>query len=398
MSKSIALVSDKLAGAFGGAEAILFAAHELYPEAPIFTTALDRSILPAQYQDAHYETTFIQNLPFFEKLYKIYFPLMPLAHELLELQNYDVIFSSHHSVAKSIIPRPDAVHICYCHSPARYIWDMFWTYSKLNGFNSVQSMAVAAASQYIRLLDVTSANRVDHFLANSRYTAMRIKKFYNRDAEILYPPVNTERFQHVESQDYYLMTGRMVAYKGFELAVDAFNESGKILVIIGDGPEFKRLQAKAKSNVSLLGRVSDTTLQYHMNNCAGFVFPGKEDFGIVMAEAQAAGKPVIALNAGGALDIVRDRQSGILFESSTTASLNKAILEAEQTQWDHKYIAEDAKRFDKKSFKRRLKYLLENSHEFNSYQDMGPDANWQAQESTWNKGQADKVVKIGVNQ
>jgi glycosyltransferase involved in cell wall biosynthesis len=246
---------------------------------------------------------------------------------------------------------------------------MFWTYSQLNGFNSIQSMMVSAASQYIRMLDVTSANRVDHFLANSRYTAMRIKKFYNRDAEILHPPVNTERFKHKESQDYYLMTGRMVAYKGFELAVDAFNESGKRLVIIGDGPEYKKLKAKAEPNVELLGRVSDVDLQYYFNHCAGFIFPGKEDFGIVMAEAQAAGKPVIALRAGGALDIVRDRQSGVLFDSSTTASLNQAVQEAEATRWDHKFIAEDAKRFDKKAFKRRLKYLLENADEFNSYKE-----------------------------
>ncbi len=367
--KNIALVSDKLAGAFGGAEAILFAAHELYPEAPIFTTALDRTIIPARYQGADYRTTFIQQLPAFEKLYKVYYPLMTLAHELLELQEYDVIFSSHHSVAKSIIPRPDAVHICYCHSPARYIWDMFWTYSKLNGFNPLQSMMVAAMSQYIRVLDVSSANRVDHFVANSRYTAIRIKKFYNRDSEILHPPVNTERFKHIESQDYYLMTGRMVAYKGFELAVDAFNESGKRLVIIGDGPEYKRLKEKAKSNISMLGRVSDEELERYMNNCSGFVFPGKEDFGIVMAEAQAAGKPVIAFKAGGALDIVRDKQSGVLFDHLTTQSLNQAILEADSIFWDHRFIAEDAQRFNLTSFKERLSYLIENAEEFSSYKD-----------------------------
>jgi glycosyltransferase involved in cell wall biosynthesis len=366
-NKNVALVSDKLAGAFGGAEAILFAAHELYPEAPIYTTALDKSILPEKYLNAWYETTFIQKLPYFEKLYKIYFPLMPLAHEMLNLQHYDVIFSSHHSVAKGIIPRPDAVHLCYCHSPARYIWDMFWTYSSLNGLNSFQSLFIGAISQYLRQWDVVSANRVDHFLANSRYTAMRIGKFYNRDAEILHPPVDTERFRHVESQDFYLMTGRLVAYKGFELAVDSFNESGKRLVIIGDGPEYARLKAKANANVSLLGRVSDADVQYYMNHCAGFVFPGKEDFGIVMAEAQAAGKPVIALNAGGALDIVRDGDTGILFNTSTTSAVNAAIAEAEMKNWNHEFIARDAKRFSKEAFKSRLTYLFENADEFNSY-------------------------------
>ncbi|MBY0404634.1 MAG: glycosyltransferase [Cyanobacteria bacterium] len=363
-NKKIAIVSDKLAGAIGGAESILFIAHELYPTAPIFTTVLDRNIIPEKYKNAHYETTFIQNLPNFQKFYKIYFPLMPLAHELLQLQDYDVIFSSHHSVAKSIIPRPDAFHVCYCHSPARYIWDMFWTYSSLNGFNGFQNFFVAAASSYIRMLDVTSANRVDYFLANSKYTAQRIEKFYNRPSEILYPPVRTTKFHYEPSEGFYLMTGRMVAYKGFELAVDAFNANGKQLVIIGDGPEYQKLKAKAAPNVKLLGRVSEESLEYHMNHCKGFVFPGKEDFGIVMAEAQSAGKPVIGLKAGGALDIVVDGETGVLFENYTVEALNKAIALTEEISWDPKRIAENAQRFDENAFRERLHYILENSEAF----------------------------------
>lgn len=361
--KNIALVSDKLAGAFGGAEAILFAAHEIYPQAPIYTTAIDRSIIPEQYQNVCYKTTFIQKLPYFEKLYKLYFPLMPLAHELLELQEYDVIFSSHHSVAKGIIPRPDAIHICYCHSPARYIWDMFWTYSRLNGYNAPQSLLISLVSQYIRMWDVSSANRVDHFLANSRYTAQRIKKFYNRDAEILHPPVRTDKFHYEHSQDYYLMVGRLVAYKGFELAVEAFNESGKKLVIIGNGPEFKKLEAKAKPNIALLGKVSESDLEFYMNHCKAFIFPGREDFGIVMAEAQSAGKPVIALRAGGALDIVRDRETGVLYEINTIQGLNRAVQEAESLPWDHKAIENHASQFDQHHFKKRLQAILENADE-----------------------------------
>ncbi len=361
---NLALVSDKLAGAIGGAESILYSAHELYPKAPIYTTAIDWQIIPEAYRQADYRTTFIQNLPFFERLYKLYFPLMPLAHEMLDLQAYDVIFSSHYSVAKSIIPRPDAVHICYCHSPARYLWDMFWTYSNLNGMTGFQSYMMGLIAQYLRLLDVTSANRVDYFLANSRYTAQRIKKFYNRDAEILYPPVKTDRFHDEGSQDFYLMAGRLVAYKGYELAVQAFNASGKPLVIIGDGPLLKKLKAMAKSNVIFLGRVSDETLAEYMNHCRAFLLPGKEDFGIVMAEAQSAGKPVIALKAGGALDIVKDGETGILFETFSPQALNQAIEHSEDIVWSPMRIAEHAQQFDVSNFKTRLNDLLGNAQDF----------------------------------
>jgi glycosyltransferase involved in cell wall biosynthesis len=361
---NLAIISDKLAGAIAGAESILYMAHELYPEAPIYATTIDWRIIPEKYKNADYRTTFLQEFPWHEKLYKAYFPLMPLAHELLNLQEFDVLFSSHYSVAKGIIPRPDAVHICYCHSPARYIWDMFWTYASLNGLSGFQSFAVAAISQYLRIWDNSTAGRVDHFLANSRYTAQRIKRYYNREAEILYPPVYTNKFQHQGSDDYYLMVGRLVAYKGFELALEAFNESGKRLVIIGAGPELEALKAKAKPNVTLLGRVSDEVLIHHMNHCKGFVFGGKEDFGIVMAEAQSAGKPVIALKAGGALDIVKDNETGILFETADMDCLNQAIVLADQTQWNHVEIASHAKQFDSEKFRTRLKDILDHAHDY----------------------------------
>lgn len=357
---NLGIISDQLAGRIGGAESILFCLYDLFPDAPSFFTVYNRDILPERYKDREMHASFIQKLPFALKLYKAYFPFMPFAVELMEVQKFDVIFSSHHCVAKGIIPRPDAVHISYCHSPARYIWDLFWTYSKFNKFNEPQKILISAILQYIRMWDITCTNRIDYFLANSSYTAARIKKYYNRDSEVLFPPVNIDAFKNQGTDDFYLMVGRLVAYKGFEAAVDAFNESGKKLVIIGDGPEFDRLKSKAGKNISLLGSVPFEVLNKHMKTCKAFIYPGREDFGIVMAEAQAAGKPVIAIKAGGALDIVLDNETGLLIEETSIESLNQAVKRSELIDWDHNHISDTAKRFDKKVFCQRIKYLIEN--------------------------------------
>lgn len=358
-NKRVAIVSDKLAGAMGGAEAIVYAAHELYPEAPLYATVIDHDILPEHWKNLPYRTTFLQHWPMAKKKYKAYFPLMPLAHELLDLQEFDTIFSSHHSVAKGVIPRPDATHICYCHSPARYIWDLFWTYAELSNFNTAQKMMVGAMSQYLRMWDVTSSHRVTKFLANSAYTAQRIKLYYGRDADILHPPVRTTKFYNGEAEDFYLMLGRIVAYKGFGLAVDAFNDSGKKLVIIGDGPDKEELVAKAKSNITFLGRAPDDVMMDQMARCKGFVFPGKEDFGIVMVEAQSAGKPVIALGQGGALDIVRPDETGVLFNEPTIEELNVAIAKNDAMMWDQQAIQDHAEQFNEDLFKQKLQTYIE---------------------------------------
>jgi len=361
--KNIAIVTDQLAGGIGGAESITFTVAEMLPYADIFTTVCDLSILPENIKNRKIHSTFLQKFPFSTKLYKAYLPLMPTAIEYLDLQKYDIIFSSHHCVAKGIIPRPNAVHICYCHSPARYIWDMFWIYSDLNGFNKYKKLASFFLCNYLRMWDVTSANRVDYFIANSSYTAARISKFYNRRSRIIYPPVETKKFNCKESEDFYLMASRLVAYKRFDLAIQAFNESGKRLVIIGDGAEYEKLKAMAKPNVTLLGKVSSDVLIDYMSRCKGFIFPGKEDFGIVMVEAQASGKPVIAFRGGGAIDIILDNETGVMFNEQTTESLNDAVKRTESIKWDHKLIARHAKKFDKQRFIDKLDFLFKNAHQ-----------------------------------
>lgn len=362
-NKNLAIISDQLAGGIGGAESILFALYELFPEAPTYTTVYDKEIMPRQYKNKEIIASYIQNLPYSKKLYKAYLPLMPAAIEYFDVQKFDILFSSHHCVAKGIIPRPDAVHLCYCHSPARYIWDMFWTYSNLNNLSPVKKILTSLVSSYLRMWDVTSSCRVDYYLANSSYTAKRIKKFYNRESLILHPPVDINKFKNEETQDYYLMVGRLVAYKGFELAIEAFNESGKKLIIVGDGAEYYKLKEKANSNIVMTGKVSDPDLIKFMNNCKGFVFPGKEDFGIVMAEAQSAGKPVIAYEAGGALDIIKKDETGVFFKEQSVKSMNEAINRAETINWNHKLITAHSQKFDKNIFKEKINFLINNAFE-----------------------------------
>jgi len=359
--KKIAIVTDQISGGIGGAESITFSAARMYPDASMYATVVDESILPQDILKRGINTTFIQKLPMGKKHYKAYLPLMPTAIEYLDLQEYDIIFSSHHCVAKGVIPRPDAAHICYCHSPARYIWDLFWTYHNLNGVSRPASILSSFICNYLRVWDVASSARVDKYLANSSYTASRIKKFYNRDSEILYPPVDINKFSHEGYDDYYLMISRLVGYKRFDLAIEAFNQNGKNLVIIGDGVESEKFKQIAKPNIKLLGKVSDEILADYMNCCKGFVFPGKEDFGIVMAEAQAAGKPVIAFKGGGALDIVVDNETGILFEEQTAESLCRAIKASEKKEWDDKAIRKNAEKFDKNKFDKKLKEIIEST-------------------------------------
>jgi glycosyltransferase involved in cell wall biosynthesis len=359
-----AIISDQLAGGIGGAESLLWLAMDLLPQADVYTTVIRPEIIPSPYNKRTITPTWIQNLPNAAKWYKGYLPLMPLAIEMLDLQAYDVVLSMHHSMAKGVIVRPDALHVCYCNSPARYIWDMFWTYSEMNQFGPLKHLVVAALSHYLRMWDVTSAQRVDYFLANSSIIKQRVETFYNRPAEVLHPACDTNKFENLGTDDYYLMVGRLVAYKGFDLAVDVFNQLKLPLKIAGSGPELEALRAKAGPTVEVLGRVDEATLKTLVGRCKGFIYPGKEDFGIVMVEAQAAGKPVIALAAGGALDIVKHGETGWLAPHYTVEAFKKAVLEANQQVWDIQHITAHAENFSIEKFQHRLKEILDNPADY----------------------------------
>jgi glycosyltransferase involved in cell wall biosynthesis len=278
-------------------------------------------------------TTFIQNLPNADQNIQKYLPVLPLAIEQLDLRNYDVILSSSHAVAKGILASPDQLHICYCHTPMRYAWDLTFDYLKNSKLGTgVQGMLARYLLHRIRQWDVISANRVDFFVANSQHTARRIWRCYRRSAEVIYPPVNIERFSfQPQKEDFYLTVSRLVSYKQVSLIVKAFNQLGRELVVIGNGPELEQIKQLAKPNVKIMGAQPNAVVEQYMAQAKAFVYAACEDFGIALVEAQACGTPVIAYGAGGALETVLDIRShpqtgtGLLFPVQTAASLITAV-------------------------------------------------------------------------
>ena len=285
-------------------------------------------------------TTFLQHFPLARKGVQKYLPLLPFAIEQLDLRHYDVILSSSHAVAKGILVSPQQLHICYCHTPMRYAWDL--TFDYLNNSRLGQGI-IGIATRYIlhqlRQWDVISANRVDYFVANSRHTAQRIWRCYQRCAKVIYPPVNIERFSFQErKEDFYLVVSRLVSYKQVSLIVQAFNQLGKPLVIIGDGPDLRQIRKLAQPNIKVLGSQPNDVVEQYMSQAKAFVYAACEDFGIALVEAQACGTPVIAYRGGGALETVKDiaedqeMATGLLFFPQESGALIKAIEAFEQLQ------------------------------------------------------------------
>ncbi len=299
---------------YAGSEKVVEQILKIYPDADVFAVVdflrdEDRGFL----QGKRATTTFIQRLPGARKRYRSYLPLMPLAVEQLDLSSYDLVVSSSHAVAKGVITGPDQLHVSYVHSPMRYAWDMQHQYLAESGMERGLKGGIArAALHYLRQWDVRTANGVDAFIANSRFIARRINKVYRREADVIYPPVEVARFALKESKDdFYLTASRMVPYKKMPLIVEAFAKMpDKRLIVIGDGPEFAKVQAAAGPNVKLLGYQSDQVLVDHMQRAKAFVFAAEEDFGITPVEAQACGTPVIAFGRGGALETVLGEGSG----------------------------------------------------------------------------------------
>ncbi|MEA5598099.1 glycosyltransferase [Rivularia sp. UHCC 0363] len=308
-------------------------------------------------------TTFLQHFPAAKQGVQKYLPFLPLAIEQLDLRQYDVILSSSHAVAKGVLTTPDQIHICYCHSPMRYAWDLTFDYlreSKLG--KGMAGWATRYLLHSLRQWDVLSANRVDYFIANSAHTARRIWRCYRRDAAIIYPPVNTDDFPFLsQKQDFYLTVSRLVSYKQVTLIVKAFNKLNKPLVIIGTGNDMDKISKIAKSNIQILGWQPDDMVKKYMANARGFVYAACEDFGIALVEAQACGTPVIAYGAGGALETVRDIRShgdtgtGTFFNQQTEASLIEAVetFEANREKFNPEYAKKHAAQFSKQMFASR---------------------------------------------
>lgn len=332
----------------------------LFPQADIFTHVLDRSILPSDLAGKDIKTSFIDNLPRARRWYKNYLPLMPIALEQIDLRGYDLVISSESGPAKGVLTSSEALHVCYCHTPMRYVWDLYHEYLAQSG--RVKRFLMVPLLHYLRQWDRLSADRVDHFIANSENVARRIAKHYRREADVVYPPVDVDAFVPSGSvDDFYLMAGQLVAYKRADLAVRAFTRNGKRLVVIGDGEQLETLRKVAGANVTLMGWQPEEVLRDYYARCRALIFPGEEDFGIVPVEAMSAGRPVIAFGKGGALETVMDGKTGVFFHEQTEEALLDAVerFEGMKNEFFPDEIRAHACRFGPERFRTEMSRIIE---------------------------------------
>jgi glycosyltransferase involved in cell wall biosynthesis len=355
-----------------GGERVIEALMELFPQADIYTVICDPERLQGPLKTRPIKTSFLQRIPGAKRHYQKLLPLFPLALENFDLSGYDLVISSESGPAKGVVTGTRTCHVCYCHTPMRYLWDLCGEYRQQVPGGALGRALFCVIAHYLRLWDVASAARVDYFVANSRNVANRIEKTYRRSAEVIYPPVAVDRFRpQSEVGDYYLVVSQLVAYKRIDLAIEACNRLQRKLLIIGAGSEFERLKGMAGPTVHLLGRKDDDELRNYYAGCRALLFPGEEDCGIAPLEAQASGRPVIALGRGGALETVRgwfvgenpldaDQRTGIFFSTPTVDALTAAIQEWElyQYRFSPENIRRHAQQFSTERFKSEILTLL----------------------------------------
>jgi glycosyltransferase involved in cell wall biosynthesis len=349
-----------------GGERVLEIFCELYPEADLFTLLHVKGRLPRRIEGMRIHTSFIQRLPKASDYYRYYLPFFPSAIEQFDLRGYDLVLSSSHCAAKGVVPMPESLHISYCFTPMRYVWDMYREYFR-GPQGGLKGMLISALAHSLRTWDVTSSARVDEFIAISRLVQQRIRKYYRRESTVIHPPVDCDYFRPPEAPgkgDYYLMVTALVPYKRVDLAVEAFNRTGRPLLIVGDGQETESLKKKAKKNVEFLGWQPDDRIREFYQGCRAFIFPGKEDFGITPVEAQACGKPVIAYGTGGVLETVRalpgNEPTGVFFREPSPDSLIEAVeaFERHQDRFDPRAARENALTFDRTRFRERIRSFI----------------------------------------
>lgn len=351
----------------GGAERVLDALADMFPQADIFTILHNPAVLTGAVKSHKISSSFLQKIPGAKRYYRELLPLCPLALEQLRLEDYDLVISHEAGPVKGVITRADACHICYSHTPMRYLWDMYHDYAASAPLGALGRAFYALACHYVRQWDYASAARVDHFVASSRNCARRIRKYYGRSAEVIYPPVDVDSFGISDAhEDFYLVVGRSVRYKRVDLAIQACNALGRRLVVIGDGTEWSSLRRIAGPTITFLGSQPDEVVREHYRRCKAFLFPGEEDIGLTPIEAQASGRPVIAYGRGGALETVvgfypgeavsPEKYTGVFFEEQSAESLKEAMLafEAVEGHFSPELMRANAERFDSGRFRNAM--------------------------------------------
>lgn len=351
----IAVVHDWLV-TDAGAEKVLKSILEIYPTADIFSLVdfLNDKDRKTIINNKKTKTSFIQNLPLAKKHFRNYLPFFPKAIESFDLSKYDLVISSSWAVAKGVKTAKNQLHICYCYTPIRYAWDLYDEYT--SNLKQPKKFLVQQSLKYIRKWDIDTLNRVDFFIADSKFVQDRIKKTYKKDSVVIYPPVDVDSYTLCEKkQDFYLSASRLVPYKKTKLIVEAFNEMpDKKLVVIGDGQEYEEIKKIAKSNIEVLGYQEKDVMIKYMQNAKAFVYAAIEDFGIVPIEASACGTPVIALGIGGTAETITHKLNGVHFKNQTTADIIKAVNEFEGISFDAKLISKNAQSFNNDRFKKEL--------------------------------------------
>src|SRR4030065_1082896 len=355
-NKKIALVHYWLTGMRGG-EKVVESICDIFPDVDIFTLVYDKNKISPSINNHKISTSFIQKFPFSRKKYQYYVPFMPVAIEQFDLSGYDIVISSESGIAKGVLTKPETCHFCYCLTPMRYLWNMYFDYLKNENIKFLKRKIIEIFFNYLRVWDLATASRVDYFISDSNNVKKRILKYYRRDSEVIYPPVDVESMIfETKKQDYYLVVSQLVSYKRIDLAIKAFNELKKELVVIGEGPEYRKLKKTANPNIKFLGWQSGESLKQYYASAKAFVFPGEEEFGITPVEAQASGTPVSGFGKGGVVETVIDGVTGILFYKQNASNLVDAVDKFEKLDsgMDSAAIRENSRKFDSSIFEKEI--------------------------------------------
>ena len=348
----VVLVHDWLI-TLGGADRVLLALHQVFPQAPVFVSLYDPSRLPEAFGRMQVRASWLQRIPGAVQRHRLLVPVMPFAFGSLDLPDADVVLSSSHACAKGVRVPPGAVHVCYCHTPMRYAWDLSAEY--LQAVPVLARPLARAALAWLRRWDRATTKNVHYLVANSRFVAERIRRHYQRESAVIYPPVDVDFFTPGgRTEEYFLVVSRLVPYKRVDLAVEAFNRLKRRLIVVGDGPELPRLRAMAGPAVTFADEVGDAILRDLYRGCRALIFPGEEDFGIVPVEAQACGRPVIAYGRGGVLESVRPAVTGMFFGQQTADALTAAVRAFRDETFDPAVIRAHAEQFSRQRFAHQI--------------------------------------------